>query len=334
MAGNQELFEALQMFQQGVQQAATSNAVLDATANMQQINSQITDEAQKRQALDQLSRYTALRLTGAGANGSQIQAAFNSIAPQQFGSAEQMQLEGMASGNQFLTDTSSKIIGERRKAAIDQLKLQNQLEMKRDQAKFDNELTLQGMKNAAKIRGAKVPGMILEDPSVELSPVEIKELRNGVRDFSSVMDTMAKIDELTADVGTESFSAFSNKSGKLKSLQTKLLLQLKSPNMENLGVLQKIDLDTIEGMIGDPTALLTSGGQYRERLGTFKETLASQMHAAATARGFRLDPKFANEIGIGGMVPGTTQVETRTLRDGTTVQVQYNPITGKYDRVK
>lgn len=115
----QDLYQALQMFQQGVQQTAVSTAVNDATRQMQELNQANIDEGQKRQALQQLSNQTALRLTGAGANGTQIQSAFNAIAPQNFGSAEQMQLEGQLSGNKQLMGVSSGIIGERDKKKAD-----------------------------------------------------------------------------------------------------------------------------------------------------------------------------------------------------------------------
>jgi hypothetical protein len=113
----QDLFQALQMFQQGVQQAAIYDGVNNATAQMQQIQQSAVDEGQKRQQFQQLANQTALRLTGAGANGSQIQSAFNAINPQNFGSAEQMQIEGDLSGNKQLQDVSGGIIQERRNAA-------------------------------------------------------------------------------------------------------------------------------------------------------------------------------------------------------------------------
>lgn len=108
-----DLFKALQMFQSGVQQYAITGAVNDANAQMQQLNQMQIDEGQKRQQLQQLANGVALRLTGVGASGTQIQSAFNAINPQAFGSVEQMQLEGELAGNKQLTGVAGKILGER-----------------------------------------------------------------------------------------------------------------------------------------------------------------------------------------------------------------------------
>lgn len=81
MASMQELLQAFQMFNNGVKSFAISAATLDATKQVQQLNQQNLDEQEKLQAMNQLSQQLALRLTGVGADASQIESATNRIAP-------------------------------------------------------------------------------------------------------------------------------------------------------------------------------------------------------------------------------------------------------------
>lgn len=141
----QDLFQALQMFQNGVKEAAATSAVNDAAAQMQQIKTQITDEAEQRRALQDLSNQTALRLTGAGASGTHIQSAFNAIAPQNFGSAEQLQLEGQLSGNQFYQDQASQIIGQRQQGRKDEARQDFLFKAALMDKEFNNALRLKAM---------------------------------------------------------------------------------------------------------------------------------------------------------------------------------------------
>jgi hypothetical protein len=123
---NDELFKALGMFQQGVQQYATSNAVNEASKVFQQLNQSTLDEGKKRQELQQLGNDLALRLTGIGAPASHIQTAFQAINPQSYGSAEQMQLEGALLGQtpqgEQLQKTAGGIIEDRRQEKLNFLK--------------------------------------------------------------------------------------------------------------------------------------------------------------------------------------------------------------------
>ncbi len=143
---NADLYQALQMFQQGTQQAAIAGAVNDATAAMGDIHSGITKEADQRKALKQLSDQTALRLTGLGASGTQIQSAFNAIAPQNFGSVEQMQIEGDLSGSPLLQSTSTNILKRRQQAVMAEKQYEANLKMQLQQQEIAGKFGLQAQK--------------------------------------------------------------------------------------------------------------------------------------------------------------------------------------------
>lgn len=113
------------MFNQGATEIATLGAVQDANQQINQIKAQMTNEGEQRAALQETANQLALRLAGVGASGTQINAAFESIAPQQFGSAEQMQLFGAANNSQFLEDTGERLIKEREQRGLNaKLRLQ------------------------------------------------------------------------------------------------------------------------------------------------------------------------------------------------------------------
>lgn len=145
-----DLFKALQMFSQGVQQGATLQAVNEANVQMQQINQAQIDESQKRVALQNLGNELALRMTGTGANAAQVEQAFRAVTPQQFGSVEQMQLEGELSGKKQLQDVSSKILQQREQKQQRAMLLEHKLKldeiMAKEQMMAMREAVAAGMK--------------------------------------------------------------------------------------------------------------------------------------------------------------------------------------------
>lgn len=142
----QELMQAFGMFKQSVQEAATTNAVNDATAQMQQIKTGITDQAQQRVALQGLSDQLALRLTGVGAPASTIQTAFQAIAPQQFGSVEQMDIEGQLSGDKQLQKVAGKMKASAQQAKMAQLAYEAGLKAQLQQQELMGKMQIEGVK--------------------------------------------------------------------------------------------------------------------------------------------------------------------------------------------
>jgi len=282
----QDLYQALQMFQQGVQQAAVSTAVNDATRQMQELNQANIDEGQKRQALQQLSNQTALRLTGAGANGTQIQSAFNAIAPQNFGSAEQMQLEGQLSGNKQLMDVSSGIIGERESKVTRAEDRAFNRQVSLQDRQFQQQAMLEALRSGAKVATSPVPGYEIA-PGVKLTDKDIEALKAGRESFLNIDSAMKKLDTMVGKYGTEALAVpiFGGVEKKqMNQLKTSMVLQLKE--MEKLGALAGPDVEVLESMMPDPTAYGT--GQYLGASKVFKEELQNRLKNRALARGARV----------------------------------------------
>lgn len=178
-----DLFKALGMFQQGVQQYALTGAVNEATAQMQQLNQAQIDEGQRRQQLQQLANGLALRLTGVGASGQQIQSAFNAINPPNFGSVEQMQLEGELADNQYMKDNAGKILGAREQARQKQMATEFGFNAALQDKKFQQELFLKQMEltqKAAKANTELKPEDIAFNTNVEMGIKLADQLEEAV----------------------------------------------------------------------------------------------------------------------------------------------------------
>lgn len=168
-----DLFKAMQMFQQGVKDFATTRAVNDANQQMYQINTQLKDEGEKRVALQQLGNQLALQLTGVGADAAKVAQAFNAVTPQNFGSAEQLQLEGQLSGNKFYQQQASKIIGER-----------EQKEIRAEDRKFSRDLLL-----------AEIAARGKKAESAKMSGEQMKRLDYTKMAFRALQDAASAYDE-------------------------------------------------------------------------------------------------------------------------------------------
>lgn len=302
----QELMQAFGMFKQSVQETATTNAVNDASQAMQQIKTNVTDQAQQRQQLQGLSDQVALRLTGIGAPASTIEQAFKSIAPQQFGSAEQMQLEGNLSGNKFYQQQAKGMMGDRTKAAQGMEMFKHKLDLERDAQKFQKDLIVAQVTAGGKKKEnlqPKMYGMNAVDADLSFAnKEEMVKFREGTAKMGSAAMIIKAMEDMVEEHGTQSWAVGS--SSKMMAGQYKnLLLQLKE--VKQLGVLQKIDVDTMEQTVPNPTNFMTNQS-WKDQMNAFKQQLADDFGLSAKMRGYEIDDTFAEQLGLGkqlGAVP-------------------------------
>jgi hypothetical protein len=104
MSGNQELFQALQMFKQGVGELAFARSLQQANQQVRDIKGSEMDEAEQRAALSQVANSLTMSMAGMGVPATTIAQVSGAVAPKQFASADQMMGEGFQSGNQGLVD--------------------------------------------------------------------------------------------------------------------------------------------------------------------------------------------------------------------------------------
>lgn len=85
-----DLFQSLQMFQQGARELAVGNAFRSAADQASQINLQQQDEFEKRQQMQMLGQQLAAQLSAVGASGQQVQQGAAMYAPQQINGPQDM----------------------------------------------------------------------------------------------------------------------------------------------------------------------------------------------------------------------------------------------------
>lgn len=99
MAGNDDLFTALKMFQSGVKDLFAQRTIAQANDAVQQIKTQETDEFKQRAALSQVANQLTMSLAAQGADPHQMAAAVGAVGPKQYASADAAILDASLSGN-------------------------------------------------------------------------------------------------------------------------------------------------------------------------------------------------------------------------------------------
>lgn len=187
----EDLFNALKMFQSGVQQAATTVAVDDATQAMNQIKNNVTDQADQRRQLQALSDNLALRMVGAGASAEHIAQAFKAVAPQTFATPEQAITEGTLSGRTGLTELGSKAQDIVFNKELKKFAAQEAIKEKSDERKFQREYGMAILKSSLE-----------EGKKTKMTADELEKLTNLDIGLDLNTDIMSKIGSSRWATGT------------------------------------------------------------------------------------------------------------------------------------
>jgi hypothetical protein len=135
----QELFQAMNMFKDGMKELGTARAISSAQEQVEQLKTQQMDKMQERAALSSISQGLTMSLAKIGAPVSQVQMAAGAIAPAPITNSNEAYYQGAAAG---------PVQG---KSLMDLAKSGQQFE---NQPKFQ----LQQMENDAKIEASRLQG--------------------------------------------------------------------------------------------------------------------------------------------------------------------------------
>lgn len=185
-----DLFKALQMFQTGVQQAATTAAVNDAADYMQQLNQSGLNESQKRQAQMQAANQLALKMVGTNANATQIEAAFKAVGPQQFATPEQAITQGVLSGNKQLEQLGAKAQDVLFQKDLKKAAIQMRMQEAHDTRRFQREYMMQMLKQSPEMAKAKA-----------ITGDELEKITSIDNSLTSASDLMIKVNQNSNLVG-------------------------------------------------------------------------------------------------------------------------------------
>jgi hypothetical protein len=290
---------------------------------MQQIDMEITDKAQQRVAKQQLGNQLALKLLGANADASKIQAAFQAVTPQNFGSVEQMQVEGQLSGNKQYNQVASNIMSEREKKARSMETFKTDEQIRLERVKGEMDIAKAKIQSQQKMKNYNIPDFKLNEG---FTPTEkdLEILKNANSDMMQIDSALEELDDLIVKQGhgTEAFDIKGGVSKRMGILKQLIVGRMK--DQQGLGALAGPDVKFLEDIMPDPTALFTTGGTYQEAANTFKKELYSSVASKAAARGYTYKgiPKSMKSV------PGF--IETRTLKNGQEVRVIYNQASKKW----
>ena len=293
-----DLLKAFQMFQGSVQQAAVANAVEGATQQMNQINAQINNEAQKRQQLQNLGNNLALKLTGVGANAAQVEQAFKAVAPQQFGSAEQLQLEGQLSGNQQYQQVAGDIMKQREQKQQKLMWMQHAQELEKLKKAHEYELMRDMVKNGAKVKDVKSEDVAF-DVNIDVANNMINQLEETIKDQGTYANQFTQ---------PEAAATFESIPYKLAITYAKIV----DPN----SVARESEVDAAKKYL-IPLGLMTTDAKALAALKQMRATIADYAKARTRASG-RPVPASAKADSP------QSAVQVRRLQDGSLVKVRQN----------
>lgn len=180
-----DLYKALGMFQQGVQQYAISSGVADATKAIDDLNKQNLDFFAKRNAQQQIAQQAAMQLMGAGANASQVQSAMAALAPQQIKDSNDLYAQALQTGNQDLAKTATNLQNFENARADKQMAMQERMGDKQIAAQKEMkrwEIAMDQMKLLASNKQQQQPktGEVSFDTNIKMAHNLLTKLENAV----------------------------------------------------------------------------------------------------------------------------------------------------------
>lgn len=298
-----DLFQALNMFQNGMTQLSTGRAIRGAAEQAQSINMNEQDEFTRRQQLTQLGTGLAAQLSSYGANPNQIQSSVGAIMPQQlnnptdFFAASQMatnpeakkQLAKAGQGMQSQIASAPMTLAQQSQEKLGWA----QLMATTDMAKRDA-----GSKMAEKSAQRQVPDFEIMPGIIPLED-DVKKLKELNQARIQIQQNKMRLKKMLEESGTEAFSVFSNNSTVMDSMYKSMLANLRA--MDGLGVLNPGDIPQLEGQLPDPTSIFKSGGNVIEVYDAFEKSLNDKVAAAGMARGYvpsKSSPLRQNAVNI------------------------------------
>lgn len=283
-----DLFQALQMFNQGAQELAVGRAVRTASEQAKQINMMEGDEFAKRQAFTQLGQGLTAQLTSVGAAPAQVQQMAQNYMPQQLSTpqdffAQAAQASSPQAQQQYQQAGQTVQAGLAAAPMTKQQKEQNKLgwaALVGTQALSQKE---QRDKLEEKTAQRQVPDFEVM-PGIIPQEDDVKKLKELNQARVAIQQNKARLKKLLQEHGTESFSAFSNTSTIMESQYKSMLANLRK--MDELGVLNEADIPQLEGQLPDPTSMFKSGKNVIEVYDAFEQSLNDKVAAAAMTRGY------------------------------------------------
>lgn len=246
----EDLFKALGLFQQGVQEAAIAKGINDATTVVDQLRNNVEmDTQQKIAAQKQIANQLMAQLSAAGAPASRIQSAAAGLMPEMPQTSRDAFALAQQTGDPYYMKMAKDMQGfegepqEQQRSFLSQ---QNALDraLQRELAGLRamgtmGEATAKAEQEKQKLA---IPGFRLTNDA-QAREADITKLRDGA---SALVTSLSAFDTVKKIV-SNSDMPLSKSRQRAAAARTELLLQIK--DMAQLGALAGPDVEVIEGMI-------------------------------------------------------------------------------------
>ncbi len=193
MAGNQELFQALKMFGDGMKSYGLSTSINEANQRSQDIKKQIMPDMEKRQALSSLANDVTMQLAAGGADSSAMAAVHSAIAPPSASTADQAILMGNLNGDRGLMEAGMAVRKEQDLRSMNEwaqkFKMQ---EMAQDRQDARTE------KRAARAPKVLDSATLNEITSVQTTSAQLNGLLSQINKFKGKIGAQNRIPGLNA----------------------------------------------------------------------------------------------------------------------------------------
>ena len=254
MSGAQDLYGGLDRFSRSIRDLRTSRLINEATSAAEAIKGvEAGTAAQKRKQNTQLKglgEALALRLSSVGSSASQIKQAFDAIAPDVFGSQEQLRLATQQFGGEGFV-------------ALEQESFEQSRDRGRSEKLFDVGLKTQAAQSLAKQRAAAklrerfaIPGEVFVPGVTAKMDVPRDILVKNTPDASKALTMRDEVGSILDDLieqveKTGSTASLFNLEGKakLEALTRAAQLTVKGKGMFDLGVLNGSDAEFLRAII-------------------------------------------------------------------------------------
>jgi hypothetical protein len=189
MSGNQELFQAFNMFKQSVQEFGTARAIYSANDQVNAIKASDADEAEKRSQLQGIANNMVAQLAAVGTPASTIQQVASAFGPKHYSNPSEAAMDGALSGNQGLVDAAAQADKAMQAGNMAQLKMQQDFTAdqneKNRQAKermFNRSLGAK-LQAAGQKKGKQSSGDVNFAVNANIAMKEATKLENLVKQF-------------------------------------------------------------------------------------------------------------------------------------------------------
>lgn len=244
----ESLFDGLKNLEEGVKAYKTSKIVGEATLQVDDLKKQfeekVINEQQFRKSSFDMAKKVQAKLLGIGADVSDIDRAFQTFAPKQYGSIEQAELDKL--GIQGASEQDRLREKLRQKQQIEEYKQKVNIETEAKKSLLESK-QISPISKPSPI--PNIPGY--EHDNSEVSKSDVSKIRDAQAAYLSVKHVADRLEALAIKVGSEGLS--NKDKAELNQLQG--FLKANQKNAIGLGILSESDFKLLDEVGVDLTSI-------------------------------------------------------------------------------